>query len=88
MTKATVTTVVSSSPATVMIASPSGIQQGQVVQLPIGQITSPQLAAQLTKAASTSGAAGQSGIPVVQVCFLTVLLAMTPNAWVVFDEPK
>ncbi|XP_068241078.1 transcription factor SPT20 homolog isoform X3 [Palaemon carinicauda] len=64
-TKVSGTTAVTSA-ATVMIASQPALQQGQVVQLPIGQLNSPQLAAQLAKS-SGQQTSGSSTIPVLQV---------------------
>ncbi|XP_076065964.1 uncharacterized protein LOC143039600 isoform X2 [Oratosquilla oratoria] len=65
VTKMSATTAVTTA-TTVMIASPPTIQQGQVVQLPISQLSSSQLAAQLTKPGTQQGASS-STIPVLQV---------------------
>ncbi|KAK4296728.1 hypothetical protein Pmani_030806 [Petrolisthes manimaculis] len=63
-TKVSGTTAVTSA-ATVMIASQPTLQQGQVVQLPISQLNSSQLAAQLAKSTGQQGATSSS-IPVLQ----------------------
>ncbi|KAK8736407.1 hypothetical protein OTU49_004985, partial [Cherax quadricarinatus] len=59
-------TTAATSAATVMIASQPTLQQGQVVQLPLSQLNSPQLAAQLAKSSAQQGGSSSS-IPVLQV---------------------